>query len=268
MSTIMLDIYEVHSPACASTISVVSSKRIYNLTSKALSKLPCCSEVPSPLFYTMDPTMSSTPPINTSTSISCSEALSLKTFSSLSTSLDIDKPYNRKPVDCTYSPEAHSSVCSSTKSAKVSESPTEIDMYESPSQLALALLNSPALPKPRTIIMMSLQYEDPASKWHKMESIIRMPPLLYASARLYDLYKKVLASKWPEFCLAKPRSILKVISASELHKICLASPRSIYKIKPSSRTSLLKFSSSMCLMDPRLQTPVPDVHEVSTPGRA
>merc|ERR1719318_557153 len=33
MSTIMLDIYEVHSPACASTISVVSSKRIYNLTS-------------------------------------------------------------------------------------------------------------------------------------------------------------------------------------------------------------------------------------------
>ena len=116
--------------------------------------------------------------------------------------------------------------------------------------------------------MMPLLYEDPASKWHKMESIIRMSPLLYASARLYALYKTALASKWPEFCLAKPRSIFKVISASELHKICLASPRSIYKIKPSSKTSLLKFSSSMCLMYPRLQTPVPDVHEVSTPGRA
>ena len=190
----------------------------------------------------------------------------MKTFYSLSTSLDIDKPYNRQPVDCTYSPEAHSSVCSSTKSAKVSKSPTEIDMYESPSQLALALLNSPALLKPRTIIMMSLQYEDPASKWHKMESIIRMPFLLYASARLYALYKTALASKRPESCLAKPRSIFQVISASELHKICLASSRSVYKIKP--KTSLLKFSSSMCLMCPRLQTPVPDVHEVSTPGRA
>ena len=199
MSTIMLDISEVHSPACASTISIVASMgNPDNLTSQALHKMSCCSEVPSPLFYTMDLTYSSIS--YTSTSISCSEALSLKTFYSLSTSLDIDKPYNRQRVNCTYSPEAHSLVCSSTKSedsslrtptpfpsnldiSKVHSTPgpvktatkgyiyetsslsglmlpTKVDLYESPSQLALALLNSPALPKPRTITMMSLLYED------------------------------------------------------------------------------------------------------------
>ena len=79
MSTPMLDISEVNSPVSTSNnFKVAPMRTSTNLTSRALSKMSRCSEVPSPLFYTMDPTI-----------ISCSEVLSLKTLYSLSTSLDM-----------------------------------------------------------------------------------------------------------------------------------------------------------------------------------
>ena len=120
-----------------------------------------------------------------------------------------------------------------------------------------------------------------------MESIIMMPPLLSTAAMLYAFYRSVPASKWPEICLAKPRSIYKVISAS---KICLVKPRSVSKTAPAykvsmsmapsqwykvtqaskwyedqtpSKVDVIKFSSSLC---PEVsKTPMP---EVLTPGRA
>ncbi len=83
------------------------------------------------------------------------------------------------------------------------------------------------------------------------------------------------ASEWYVIYLALPRSLYKVISAGKLNKICHAQPRSAsktapaykgsrfeapskwYKVKTNSEWRKIKSSSSMCLMCPRLQTPVP-----------
>ena len=337
MSTSMLDISEVNSPVSTSNnFKVAPMRTSTNLTSRALSKMSCRSEVPSPLFYTMDLTMSSISSIHTPTSNCCSEALSLKTLYSLFGSLDINKPNNSLPD--LFKPASKGHTYKDPRLSSLMPH-TKVDLYKSPSQLVLPLTNSLALPKLRTITMMSLLSVDPASKWHKMESIIMMPPLLSAAATLYAiyktvpaskfpselcepriissfspedilakvghaskwhkfefiimmppllsaaampyaLYKTVPASKWPEICLAKPRSNYKVIPASKLNKIFLVQPRSISKTTPAykesrsrascqrykvtqsskwyevqtlSKVDVIKFSSSLCLMDPRLQ---------------
>ena len=210
-------------------------------TSRALSKMSRSSEVPSPLFYTMDLTMSSISSIHTPTSNCCSEALSLKTLYSLFTSLDINKPNNSLPDLFKPASKGHTYEDPSLSGLMPH---TKVDLYKSPSQLVFPLANSLALPKLGTITMMSLLSVDPASKWHRLEYIIMMPPLLSAAAMLYALYKTVPASKWPEICLAKPRSNYKVIPASKLNKIFLVQPRSISKTAPAYKESRSRASGT------------------------
>ena len=245
MSTMMLDISEVHSPTCSHANSEVSSLRTANIpTNRALSKMSCYSEVPSlKAFYSL------------SNSIFCSEVLSLKTFYSLFTSLDINKSNNTLPD--LFKPASKGHTYKDPRLSSLMPH-TKVDLYKSPSQLVLPLTNSLALPKLRTITMMSLPSVDPASKWHKMESIIMMPPLLSAAATLYAIYKTVPASKWPEICLAKPRPNYKTAPAykesrasCQWYKVTQASKW--YEVQTLSKVDVIKFSSSLCLMDPRLQ---------------
>ena len=138
---------------------------------------------------------------------------------------------------------------------KVSKSPTKVDMYESSSkwhkislvppdsiykmvatnkepkiespsklhELRIALSNSS--PDTDTIVKV-----DPASKWHKFESIVMMSPL----------YKVIPANKWNKFCLAQPRSLSKTAPAYK--ELMFETSYQWHKVK----------TPSLCLKYPRL----------------
>jgi len=156
--------------------------------------------------------------------------------------------------------------------AMVSKSPTKVDMYESPCKWHKTIPASPDL-----IYKMASTYKE-----HKIKSPseLHKPRIILSnsSPETDTLVKVDHAGKWHEFeSTLMMSSLPESIPASEWYASKTApaykesrfeAPSKRYKVKTHSEWRKIKSSSSMCLMCPRLQTPVPDVHEVSTPGRA